>query len=342
MARITKGLLEKQLEALRTGPTDASAETGVFIEKCRAWLQSNQDGRGTTSAAIRDAFHGAVRFRQALNARHHSDPSTKRIAAKVVTAARHESFPELLERLRTLHGRLSKAGRRMAERRRQDAERIIELDEEFELRELRSVQSLQRVGVALRNCVARQSCAREYLGDRDVEMWALFERADERPRYLVRVDRSTKEIDEFEGHDGSTPNLERHLALRMLSTLGVSGDEQESFATAGAFHVFLDGQPTVDPIEINQRRYWIWSLRGGTELIIAIETRSGQRWSRFLRRGTPTVNHPRWRRRRKGFVGGSWNHLSEGELLALALDHPALAERLRDGENDKEPEESTA
>ena len=176
-----------------------------------------------------------------------------------------------------------------------------------------------------------------------MEMWALYERAENRPLCLVRVDRSTKEIDEFEGHDGSTPNLERHLAFRILSALGVSGDEQESFATAGAFHVFLDGHPAVDPIEIDRRRHWVWSLHGGTELIIAIETRSGKRWSRFLRRGTETVNlHPRWRRRRKGFVAGSCNHLSEGELLALAIDHPALAERLRDGESDKESEQTTA
>ena len=214
-------LLEEQLETLRTGSTDASAETELFTQKCRAWLQSNRDGRGVTSAAIRDAHRGVVRFRRALSARHHSDSSTRRSATKAVTAARHESFPELLERLSALHGRLSKAGRRMAEKRRQEAERTFELDEELDLPGAALVEEPPTRWGRSTKLRARASIAREYLGDRDAEMWSLFSRAENHPLCLIKVDRSTGKIDECESIDGATPRLDRDLAFQILSALNV-------------------------------------------------------------------------------------------------------------------------
>ena len=335
MTRSPKQQMEKQLSTLLT-ESDASAEDREFVNMCRAWLQqeSNRDGRGTKAKAIRDVYYATVHFRQARGARTHTDSSIKRTAEKAVTAVRHENFPQFQSRLSRLHGRISKAGKRISEERQRDAERVLELDEEFELRELRSVASLQRIGRALGNCVARKSQAQEHLRDEDTAMWALVARGQQRPLYLLKLDTSTKEVDELEGEDGSATQLERHLALKVLKTLDVSGDRLRAFAQAGAFRAFLvEGQPDVEPIEAGGRRHWVWSFRGGDEIVIATGTPSGRRkhWSRFLRPDPGNDDHRIAWRQPNGFDGGRWNHLSEGELALLVVDHPPFAERLREG-----------
>ena len=328
MARPTKRNLERQFSALLADP--APAETRTYVDKCKAWLKTRKDGRGTTADAIHAAFYTSVRFNQALGARNHEDPSIRRLAAKAVTAARHESFPEIQNRLKTLAARLSSVGRRAAEKRRRAAERTIDLDDRFVLRELRTATSLQRVGRALGNCVAKASFAREYLRDADTEMWALVDKRDQRPTYLMRVDHSTNEIDELEGAEGMTPRLEYSLAINILRALAVTADEEQAFCAVGAFTAFLDGRPLVDPIDTDGCSHRVWVLRGGTEIIVATDALSGQctGWSRFRRHSSDTLNHPR-RRQQRGFVAGPWNHLSEAELLAYAVDHPAFAESLR-------------
>lgn len=327
MTKPTKKQLEKRLSALHAG--SPSAEVVAFVDKCHAWLETNKDNRGTTAEAIKDGFYCAIRLEQALRVRSHDDSSIRRLAEKTVTAMLHKSFPEIRECLRTLNGRVSKVGRRRADKRRQDAARAIELSQQFELRELRSVTSLQSVGRTLRNCVAKRSYARDYLRDPDTEMWTLYELAQQRPLYLLRVDRSAKEICEIEGHDSSSPQLERPLAFKVLKALDVSADDDEAFARVGAFRAFLDGQPAVESVEADGCIHWIWVLRG-TEIIIATKTQTGKHWSRFLRRDAETGNHRR-RQCERGFVAGDWNHLSESELLELIVDHPLFAEMLHSG-----------
>ncbi|MCY4608224.1 MAG: hypothetical protein OXD40_06460 [bacterium] len=143
--------------------------------------------------------------------------------------------------------------------------------------------------------------------------------ASNAPLYLLKVDRSTNEIDEFEGCDNSTPGLERTFVWSVLRELSVSGDNNEAVARAGAFHAFLDGQPDVEPVRTGKHLHWIWVFRGGAEIIIATQTQPGnsKRWSRFLRSGALEI-HSRF-----------WNYLSEEELLCLLLDHPWFAERMR-------------
>ena len=346
MGRPRKKQLDEQMDRLRK--QSDSAEASVFAEKLETWLEDNRDRRGVRAEAIAAGYYSCVRFQQALQARSYEDQDSSicRMAGKVIKATRHDSFPELRGRLSSLHGEISKAGKRKAERRRQNAARTIQLDHRFDLRELRSVTGLQHVGRALKNCVAQQSYAKSYLQASDREMWAIYERASDRPQNLLQVDRSTNEIDEFEGYDGSVSDLERPFAFRVLRALGVSGDDDKAFASAGAFHAFLDGEPDVEPIQAGKHLHWVWVFRGGAEIIIATQTRpgDGKRWSRFLRSGAGSVNHPRSARRRmrrRDFAAGSWNHLSEGDLLSLVLDHPSFAERLRNdmigGEQDETP-----
>ena len=156
------------------------------------------------------------------------------------------------------------------------------------------------------------------------------------------MDRQTREVDEFEGKKGATKNLKPAVAFKVLNTLDVSGDEQQAFAEIGAFHSFRDGRSDVEPVEIEGCRYWIWILRDGAEIVVATKNRSdtAERWSKFSRGDCEGRGHLRRSRRRRRswgtvdteveFTANSWNQLSEGGLLALVLDHPLLAEKLRE------------
>ena len=318
MRRPTKRHLEIEISRLLT--SDEVEEAQAFVSKLKTWLEANRDGRGLAAKAIKEGYYSCVQFRQALGARSHKNSSSiRRQAAKVVKATRHDNFQQLQSRLRSLHGEISVYGKRRAEKRRETAARTIRIDERFELRELCSIPSVRRIGRTLKNCVARQSWARLYLQDSDCELWAVYDMASKRPLYLVKVDRSTNEIDEFEGYDNSTPELERTFVWNVLRVLGVSGDNNEAVARTGAFHAFLDGKPDVEPVRTGSHMHWIWVFRGGAEIIIATRTQpgGGKRWSRFLRTGASEID------------SSFWNHLSEEKLLCLLLDHPWLAERVR-------------
>ena len=331
MRRPTKRDLEEQLSRLRGGSDPAEAE--AFEDKCRAWLNSvsNRDGRGIKAEAIKSAYWTCLWFKQAQGAASHEDSTVRRLARKALKGTRHQCFPQIRKNLSKLHGRISKAGKRIADQRRRSAERTVQLDDRFSLQEMRSMESLQQAGRALRNCTAKESFARQYLNDDDAEMWALLDWG--RPHCLLRVSLRTREIDEVEGEDGTSPKLKRSVALKILNELQITGDDQKTFARIGAFEVFRHGQPSVRPVVAGDHRHWIWVLRNGAEIVVASELRHGKRkrWSRFSRRGRGAQGRkcgPRLRRR-SSIEGGLWNYLSEGDLLGLVLEHPPLAEELR-------------
>ena len=294
-------------------------ETRPFEMKCRDWLGlgENRDRRGTSSRAVRQAYYACLWLEEALRAREHEDPTVRREAQQTVRGLRHQSFPEILERLGKLHGLKSRMGKRAADRRREAAERTIGIDDRYGLRELRSVRSLRRVGRKLRNCVEGERWARSYLHRRDAALWVLLDREERRPLCLMAVDADSREITECEGFDGSTPELERPLAFAILDALDVSGDHQEAFARVEAYSELRNGQPEEEVVKAGDRWYRIWVLDGGEKFVIASRRRPGGRWrrSRFTRDGDE-------------IDGGFGNALSTGELLALVLDHPALAAKL--------------
>ena len=257
MARPTMEMLDEQLSELCT--REISTEAQVFVDKCRVWLETNKGKRGIPAETIKDASYGAMRFEQALRARTDDDSSARRMVEKTLRSVRHEGFPEILKRLRKLHGFMSRIGKRRAYKRLQSVGDTIELDPQFELRELKSVTSLQRVGRTLKNCVAKQETAYHYLCASGREMWALYDRTQQCPLCLLRVDRPAKEICAFEGHNHSTPWLQRPLAFDILRALDVNADKVREFGRVGAFHAFLDGEPGVEPIEVEERIHWIWS-----------------------------------------------------------------------------------
>ena len=348
--RPTKNRLEQQLSSL-CGET-TSREAGTFVRKCREWLklEKNQDRRGTTAGAIGKAYYASLWFKEAQRAQAHEDSSVRRMAKKVVRGSLHKEFPQIRKDLAKLHGEVSKAGKRIADQRARAAERAIDLDGQFALRELRSMASAKPVGQYLRNCLARKSDARNYVKrarDGEIELWVLVKQ--ERPVCLIQIDSATREIDELEGKNGSTPKLKRRLAIALLDKLDMSGDDEETFAAIGALSAFRHGRPVVDPVKIEGTSYWIWILRDGSEIVIASKGPHDERkgWSRFTRRTEESNGDSRRGRRRlwamdhddgARIVGGLWNALCEGDVLELVLGHPSFAEKLREGLSRKRAE----
>ena len=313
-----------------------AGEARAFEGKCRGWLREdgNRDGRGARADAIGQAFKGCRQFEKALRAQGHGDPTVRREARKVVRSARHWDFPELLKRLSALWGQVGKADRRLAEKRRQAGARTRTVDRRLELRELRSLAGLQEAGRALGNCMENRDHARAYLGEEDAEMWAVVCRRTGRPLYLAKVETADgREVIEFEGRGGSAPALERSLARKLLHALDAHGDDHEVFAAAGAFSSCPEALPEVEAVEAGGGRHRVWVMDDGGEIVIASRWPADERWrwSRFTRHAAR--RGLRRRRLADGEAGtldaGSCNRLSEGELLALALRYPALAEKLR-------------
>ncbi len=331
----TKRNLERQLSTLCAGP-----EATAFRKMCRAWLnlESNQNGRGTKAQAVKQAYYASVWFKRAQLSQQHQDDKIRHKAKKAIRAVPHENFPLMRNRLGKFHGQLSKYGIRLAEERRKASERSIELGNRYELKELRSLGSLQSAGRALQNCTAKRDMALFYLNGND-EMWALLHR--KRPLCLLAINKSTRELAEFEGEGGATLELDRSFAFRILNVLDINGDEQKAFASIGAYHAFRGGQPVVNPVEIESTKYWIWLLNDGDEIVVASQDRTDDRkyWSRFSRENRTTTMHPRRRMIRprpssrndgSGIAGNRWNHLSIGDLWDLVIDHPLFAEKLRE------------
>jgi hypothetical protein len=339
--RRTRKSLERKLLSLR-GETDTPAAR-VFEEKCRSWLAQgkNKDGRGIKREAIKNAHHACDWFKAAQKYQEHEDSSIRRMARKTAKSVLHHEFPEIRKKLRKLHGQASKAGKRIADQRRKAAERIVGIDDRYDLQQLRSMSSVRQVGHALRNCTARNDWARMYVKDVDngeAEMWVL--RKKKRPLCLMTVNTETRTIDQIEGEDGSTPKLKRSVVCTIVNKLNIDGDDEVPFVKVGAFQAFRNGRPDVAPLLIEGRPYWVWNMRSGSEIIVATRKRpkGRKRWSRFTRDHTREFGTRRRRRLQSRsesdgsrIVAGSWNYLSEGDLLRLVLDHPPLAQKLREG-----------
>ena len=97
-ARPTMEMLDKQLSELYT--REISTEARVFVDKCRAWLETKKGKRGTPAKTIKKASCSVMRFEQALRARTDDDSSVRRMAKKTLRPVRHECFPEIHKRLR--------------------------------------------------------------------------------------------------------------------------------------------------------------------------------------------------------------------------------------------------
>ena len=315
--RPTMETLDAQLSELCA--SEISTEARVFVDKCRAWLETKKGKRGVRAKTIKKVSRSVMRFEQALRARTDDDSSVRRMAKKTLKSVRHEDFPEIHKRLRRLHGLMFRISKRRARKRQQGFGGVLELDPYFELRKLSSVANLQRVGRNLELCVAKQETAYNYLCVPGRETWALYDRTQQCPLCLLCVDRPAKEICKFEGYNHSTPWLERSLAFDILRALDVKADKVRAFRRVGAFHAFLDGEPDVEPVEFEEYIHWIWVLDNGAEIIVATKTRlSDKRWSCFA-----------WNDAKRILEGNRWNHLSKGELLALMVNHPSFVELQR-------------
>lgn len=104
-----------------------------------------------------------------------------------------------------------------------------------------------------------------------------------KPHGLLKVDTTgPREIVECERSGNRPPKLKRKVATAVLRVLDASGDDVETFTRIGAFTVFGDDRPEVEPLQIGQRRVWLW--RYPEEIILKVR-RSGDRptWMRLYR-----------------------------------------------------------
>ena len=201
----------------------------------------------------------------------------------------------------------------------------IHLSDNYQMREIRSVARLMDVGKALVNCAEEyeEACdriSRVTLGE--VKLYVVEK--DNAPVYLLQFNTNDRKISDFSVHGDNLDELviSYELAMEILTTLDINGDEVQEFIRVGAFSKFKNGRPKTAPFIIDGKEMWKWRIQD--ELIIAVDANSDGElhWSRFK---LPFRNC-RWNRR-----GPPLRHeLGVEELLDLLFQNPDLLEHLRE------------
>ena len=193
------------------------------------------------------------------------------------------------------------------------------------------------IGKALEICVGKREDAQR-LFEAEAEsgesgLWLLLE--GEEPFALLKIDVEENKVREFSAHDNDDPKISFELAMKILRELGVTADNETSFARVGAFGRFKGGRPEVEPVRVGKQEMWIWLYED--ELIVGMEERSDGKlfWSRFeLKRNTynpyadPRVG-PRGLFTREEWGENSNNHLSMGMLFDIVRRNPQVFDKLR-------------
>ena len=225
------------------------------------------------------------------HAQEHPDDNIKRAAKKLLKSTMHPgSFEELSQRASKLHGDVRKAGERRANEERENAAKSIDLGPRYRLVELASKRKLRSAGKALGNCLSGGEFLAGYwkeVREGTAELFVLQRKTgdgDWKPHGLLKVDTTgPREIVECEGPGNCLLKLKRKIAKAILRTLDASGDDVETFARVGAFTVFGAGRPKVEPLQVGQRRVWIW--RYPEEIILKVRRPRGRpTWMRLYRR----------------------------------------------------------
>ena len=195
----------------------------------------------------------------------------------------------------------------------------IHLDDKYQMKEVSSVAGLMDIGRTLDNCVKEYEEARDRI-DRVTsgEMKLYVVEKDSAPVYLLQFNTDDREISDFsaKGDDHDELVISYELAMEILTTLDINGDEIQEFIRVGAFSKFRNGRPITAPFIIDGKEMWKWRIQD--ELIIAVDANSDGElhWSRFK---LPFRNC-RWNRR-----GPPLRHeLAVEELLDLLFQNPDL------------------
>ncbi len=194
---------------------------------------------------------------------------------------------------------------------------------------------LMTIGKTLELCVAKREDARSYWKEAESGesgLWLLM-KGEERFA-LLKIDLVENKVGEFSAHDNDDPEISFELAMEILEKLGVTADDETSFARVGAFGRFKCGRPEGEPVRVGEQEMWVWLYED--ELIVAMEERSDGKlfWSRFelkQKKYNPFAD-PRspWDLfSREEWEENTGNHLSMGMLFEIVRRNPHVLERLR-------------
>ena len=290
-ARLRKDLLKANLPGLLT---QAVIENLVpKLDAFHAEAKEQAGYRRIPKKAIEEACKTIKHLVCAVrHVQEHPDDNIKRAAKKLLKSTTHPgvSFEELSQRASKLHGDVRKAGERRANEEREAKAKSIDLDPSCRLVELASKRALRSAGKALGNCLSGGEFLAGYwkeVREGTAELFVLQRKTgdgDWKPHGLLKVDTTgPREIVECEGPGNCLLKLKRKIAKAILRTLDASGDDVETFARVGAFTVFGDGRPKVEPLQLGQRRVWIW--RYPEEIILKVcRPRGKPTWMRLYRR----------------------------------------------------------
>ena len=291
MARFERALQKADLGWLST-----PAVIEKFTHKLDDFLREAKEQAGyqrTPKKAIEEAHKTVKHFVCAVrHVQEHPDGNIKRAAKKLLKSTMHPgvSFKELSQRASKLHGDLQKAGERRANEEREEAALSIDLGPRYRLVELTSKRKLRSAGKALGNCLSGGEFLAGYwkeVKEGAAEFWVLQRKTgdgDWKPHGLLRVDTTDpRNIVECERSRNRLLKLKRKVAKAVLRALDASGDDVETFTRVGAFTVFGDSRPEVEPLQVGQRQVWIW--RYPEEIILKVRRPRGKpTWMRLYRR----------------------------------------------------------
>ena len=278
-----------------------------------AYLQEKgETGEQTVCAVLRT-------IREALKCSGHEDEAVRRKAGKLLKSCRH-SFDEACKNANHFRKELTEARERRAEA--EATPGTIPLSGEFRLEEVLSLKKLMEVGKTLELCVRKREEAQSYLKEVETgesRLWLLLK--GEGPFALLKIDLEKSEAVEFSTHDNDDPRISYELAMKILHKLGVTADNETSFARVGAFGRFRGGRPEVEPVRVGDLEMWIWFY--GDELIVGMEEHTDGKlsWSRFRLTRENCRNRLEW-------DDDFGNHLSLGMLFEIVRRNPHVLEKL--------------
>ena len=290
-ARLRKDLLKAGLSGLSTQAVIENL--ALKLEDLYREAKEQAGYQRTPKKAIEEAHKTVKHLVCAVrHAQEHPDGNIKRAAKKLLKSTMHRdvSFRELLQRASKLHGDIQKAGERRANEEREAEALSIDLGPRYRLVELTSKRKLRSAGKALGNCLRDGEFLADYwkeVKEGTAALWVLQRKTrdgDWKPHGLLKVDTTgPRKIVECERSRNRLLKLKRKIAKAVLRALDASGDDAETFARVGAFTVFGDSRPEVEPLQVGQRQVWLWHYP--EEIILKVRRPRGRpTWMRLYRR----------------------------------------------------------
>lgn len=253
MTRSWKKWLQEYLDRLNRSPddvfpSDVKAESTQVLPQRLDEFWREPDNR-TQCRVKREASRRVKTALKQLGyavrraADENEDVNIRKEAKKLVRAAPKCEFAQITKKASGFQGKVQASGHRREERKRRENRQEYQT-EAFDIIELTSSDQLAEVGRKLELCVARRGGAgRVYHDDLRAGDLRFFEIRDKErgtTTALMAVDPKKQEVMEISGRGNEDFKPSRKQALGILGELVIEANDVETFASVGAFSVFLD------------------------------------------------------------------------------------------------------